>query len=202
LVASVNATLAHLGRPQLPETLIAKYVGNGAALLMARALGTAPAGEAHREGLEYFLAHYAEHKLDQTRLYPGVAEGLARLEEAGYGLAVLSNKPARPSREIVAGLGVGRHFFAVEGGNSFAQKKPDPVGIFALATARGVAAGEAAMIGDSSVDIRAGRNAGAYTCGVTYGFQPETLAAEPPDWTVASFAELTQGLLGRQSRWA
>ena len=202
LVASVNATLEHLGQPGLPDELISKYVGNGAALLVARALGIAPEGPAHAAALEFFLAHYAEHKLDRTTLYPDVAAGLAQLEDAGFALAVLSNKPVRPSREIVAGLGVAKHFFAVEGGNSFAQKKPDPVGILALAAARGMEPQQAAMIGDSSVDIRAGRKAGAFTCGVTYGFQPETLAQEPPDWTVASFAELTRGLLERRGRSA
>ncbi|MGH9395214.1 MAG: HAD-IA family hydrolase [Terriglobales bacterium] len=195
LVASVNATLSHLGRAPLAEELIARYVGDGAARLIERALGGEPEAELQAAALEYFLDYYAAHKLDRTTLYPGVEEGLAALGAAGFALAVLSNKPVRPSREIVAALGIGGYFFAVEGGNSFAQKKPDPVGILALARARGLAPAAAAMIGDSAVDIRAGRNAGAYTCGVTYGFRPDSFAAEPPDAIAASFAQLTAGLL-------
>ncbi|MGH9483335.1 MAG: HAD-IA family hydrolase [Terriglobales bacterium] len=216
LAQSVNAMLRHLGRTPLPEAVVAEYVGDGAPLLVRRALGLLPApdrtrpsqpppgleGAAQRlaeEGLEYFLAYYTEHMLDRTTLYPGVAAGLAALAGAGFALAVLSNKPERPSREIVGHLGVARYFLAVHGGNSFEQKKPDPVGIRALLAASGLAPRAAAMIGDSAVDVRAGRNAGTWTCGVTYGFMPATLALEPPDWTAASFAELSLQLLAART---
>lgn len=216
LAQSVNAMLRHLGRAPLAETVVANYVGDGAPLLVRRALGLlpppdrsqppepVPALSAETEalaqaGLEFFLRYYAEHKLDYTQLYPGVAEGLGVLEEAGFSMAVLSNKPVRPSREIVEHLGVGRHFFAVHGGNSFEQKKPDPVGLQALLDERKVGPRAAAMIGDSAVDVRTGRNAGTWTCGVTYGFLPATLAQEPPDWIAASFAELSQQLLAARA---
>src|SRR6185437_15985850 len=187
LVASVNATLEHLGQPGLPDELISKYVGNGAALLVACALGIATEGPAHAAALEFFLAHYAEHKLDRTTLYPDVAAGLAQLEDAGFALAVLSNKPVRPSREIVAGLGVAKHFFAVEGGNSFAQKKPDPVGILALAAARGMEPQQAAMIGDSSVDIRAGRKAGAVGLTKSHPPRPHLLRHSGSTWPCSNW---------------
>ncbi len=198
LVQSVNAMLTHLGRPRLPDEVVAAHVGDGAAMLVRRSLGPNSAPEAESLGLEYFLAYYAEHKLDRTKLYPDVAEGLERLDQAGYRMAVLSNKPVRPSREIVDHLGVAQHFFAVYGGNSFAQKKPDPCGIHALLAESRTTPAQAVMIGDSAVDIRCGRNAGTLTAGVTYGFMPQTLAAEPPDRRCDSFAELTQWLIERR----
>ena len=205
---SVNATLAHLGRQPLPEEVVAGYVGDGAALLVQRALGLVPdrslappSPQPPEEqalaarALEYFLAYYAEHKLDATTLYPGVAEGLAALDAVGLPMAVLSNKPVRPSQQILAGLGVAERFGAVYGGNSFAQKKPDPIGLETLLRENRVKPRAAAMIGDSAVDVRTGRNAGTWTWGVTYGFAPATLQLEPPDWMADSFAELTQQLL-------
>lgn len=198
LVSSVNAMLRHLGRAPLPEAEVARHVGDGAAMLVRRALGaTAAAAEPELEAtaLDYFLAYYAEHKLDDTTLYPGVADGLGALAAAGYEMAVLTNKPVRPSREIVEHLGIAGSFCAVHGGNSFAQKKPDPVGLRAILEQCRLAPRAAVMIGDSGVDVRTGRNADTWTAGVTYGFQPGTLVAESPDWLADSFAELVQRLL-------
>ena len=212
LVLSVNLALAGLGRPPLPEAVVANYVGDGAPVLMQRALGLLPPPDRNRRpeappplaeaeaelaerGLAAFLAHYATHLLDRTALYPGVAEGLRELRAAGFRLAVLTNKPVRPSRAILAGLGVDGLFFSIYGGNSFARKKPDPVGVETLLGECGVDPRRAAMIGDSSVDVLTGRAAGAWTWGVTYGFAPATLALDPPDATAASFPELCAQLL-------
>lgn len=213
LVAAVHATLEHLGRPPLPADDIARYVGDGAAMLVARALGLVPAPDRSQpaapppalapaeqaladRALAFFLDYYAAHKLDATTLYPGVTEGLAALAHAGFRMAVLTNKPVRASREIIAGLGLADRFFAVYGGNSFARKKPDPIGLEALLAACGLEPRRAVMIGDSAVDVRTGRNAGAWTLGAEYGFQPETFAYEPPDWRAPDFAVLTDLLLG------
>ncbi len=91
-------------------------------------------------------------------------------------MAVLSNKPVNPSRDIVQALGLAeRYFVRVYGGNSFPTKKPDPLGVLTLLEETGVAADEALIIGDSAIDVLTGRNAGLWTCGVTYGFAPHTL---------------------------
>ncbi|MGH9474749.1 MAG: HAD-IA family hydrolase [Terriglobales bacterium] len=145
--------------------------------------------------LELFLEYYQLHKLDCTELYPGVGAGLRALAAAGARLAVLTNKPVRPSREIVAHLGIADLFRAVYGGNSFKTKKPDPQGIRVLLEECEAEPRETVMIGDSSVDVLAGRNAGVWTVGVEYGFAPESLRLQPPDWSVPSFAALSQGLL-------
>jgi phosphoglycolate phosphatase len=146
--------------------------------------------------LEHFLNYYGAHKLDYTRPYPGVPEALERLAQGSVRMAVLTNKPVRISGAILEGLAL-RHYFArVYGGNSFEQKKPHPVGVQALLGELGVARERTMIVGDSAVDVRTARNAGVRVCGVTYGFQPEGLAAEAPDLTVDSLVELADIILG------
>ena len=129
LVHSVNATLRHMKRPELPDDVIASYVGDGAPALIGRALGK-EAGDQKlvRSGLEYFLAYYREHKLDHTHVYEGIGEALASMQNSHNGLprkmAVLSNKPVNPSRAIVEALGLSKFFPLVYGGNSFATRSP------------------------------------------------------------------------------
>src|ERR1700747_1169034 len=143
LVHSVNAALRHIARPELPDDVIASYVGDGAPILIQRALGAEAADEALvRKGLEFFLSYYREHKLDHTTVYPGIREALAAIQNSGTGTprmtAVLSNKPVNPSRAIVQSLGLGRYFTQVYGGNSFATKKPDPEGALRLVSEAGL----------------------------------------------------------------
>ena len=196
LANSVNATRVHLGMAPLANERVCSYVGNGAPLLIRRARGE-QAGEAEiQEALEYFLEYYYEHELDNTVLYPGVRESLDRLRDAGKRMAVLTNKPVRMTRAIVDGLGVGGHFFRVYGGNSFELKKPNPVGVEALMKEAGVGRELTLMVGDSSVDVHTARNAGIKCCGVTYGFQPESLADPAPDLLVDRMEELADWIVG------
>ena len=203
LIHSVNATLRHFGRPELEGDIIASYVGDGAPALVSRALGEDAAESLHREALQYFLGYYRVHKLDHTTVYEGIPETLASLAKANSAksnglqrlMAVLSNKPVNPSRDIVQSLGLSDFFVRIYGGNSFATKKPDPLGVQTLLRETGVQADEVLMIGDSSVDVLIGRNAGLWTCGVSYGFAPHTLAEVPPDVLIESPLELRE-LLG------
>ena len=195
LVHSVNAALRHIGRPELPEDVIASYVGDGAPVLIQRALGGETVDEALvRKGLEFFLSYYRAHKLDHTTVYPGVAEALAAIQNSANGtprqMAVLSNKPVNPSRAIVEALGLGQFFSQIYGGNSFASKKPDPEGARKLLEEYGVRPDQAVIVGDSHIDIRTGQNAGLHTIGVTYGFAPHTLELEPADALVDAPDEL------------
>ena len=198
LVHSVNAMLRHLKRKELPAEVIASYVGDGAPMLVRRALGD-PADEHFlAEALEYFLAYYRVHKLDHTKVYEGIPEALAALRRSGNGferrMAVLSNKPVNPSRQIVEALGLAPFFTHVYGGNSFSTKKPDPLGAKTLMQEAGARPKETIIVGDSSIDVLTGRNAGAWTCGVTYGFAPQTLELTPPDMMVDSPQELAKAL--------
>jgi phosphoglycolate phosphatase len=194
LIHSVNAMLQHIGRPELDGDVIASYVGDGAPALVRRAVGDTDDEALFRRALEYFLGYYRLHKLDHTTVYEGIAEALASVADSTNGvrrqMAVLSNKPVNPSRDIVQALGLGDFFVRVYGGNSFTTKKPDPLGVRTILQETGMAADEALMIGDSSVDVLTGRNAGLWTCGVTYGFAPHSLEEAPPDVLIESPREL------------
>jgi phosphoglycolate phosphatase len=201
LIHSVNAMLQHIGRPALHGDVIASYVGDGAPALVRRAVGDTDDEGLFLRALEYFLGYYRLHKLDHTTIYAGIAEMLASLATPSLAvrsnavqrlMAVLSNKPVNPSRDILHALGLGDFFVRIYGGNSFTTKKPDPLGVLSILQETGVAADEALIIGDSSIDVLTGRNAGIWTCGVTYGFAPHSLEDVPPDVLIESPCELEE----------
>ncbi len=198
LAASINAMLHHYGKPELPCNVIAGYIGDGAPMLVRRALGDPDDERFVTEALNFFISFYREHKLDTTHVYDGVPEALAALRASGNGagperlMAVLSNKPVRPSQQILEALGLAGFFFQVYGGNSFHTKKPDPEGLNTLLQEAGARPEEAVIIGDCDIDIITGRNAGVWTCGVTYGFAPHTLENAPPDVLVEKPDELVK----------
>ncbi|MGB9446525.1 MAG: HAD hydrolase-like protein, partial [Candidatus Acidiferrum sp.] len=130
LVNSVNAMLRETHRAELPADLVASYVGHGAPQLIAGVLGPESGEEERQQALTIFLAQYELQKLNHTRAYEGVVEGLCRL--ATFPMAVLSNKPTQMSVEIVEGLNLSNFFHGVYGGDSFAKKKPDPDGALAI----------------------------------------------------------------------
>jgi phosphoglycolate phosphatase len=195
LCNSINAMLTHFDKPQLPEPVIASYIGDGASMLVRRALGD-PEGDVHDEeyvtdALTFFLDYYRVHKLDYTYVYAGVIESLEAIRAAHPDtlMAVLTNKPVNPSRDICAHFGLDRFFFQNYGGNSFHTKKPDPHGLLTLIAEASALAGEpitpaqTLMVGDSDIDILTARNCGAASIGCTFGLSPHTLAAAPPDHT-------------------
>jgi len=188
LVVSVNATLRAMGREELPAELVASYVGSGAPVLISRALGGAPDAEELQRALKFFLAHYEEHKLDYTRAYPGVREALQELR--GVPMAVLTNKPVNISVGILEALGLAGFFKAIYGGNSFTTKKPDPLGANTILGEFGVAGREAAMVGDSEVDVQTARNAGMIAAIVNFGFGVHDRRAYPADVYLDRMEEL------------
>ena len=188
LVNSVNAMLHQTGRTEQPIELVASYVGHGAPQLIASVLGPQANEEQRREALAIFLAHYQEQKLNLTRPYPGVVEGLHAL--ADFPLAVLTNKPVKLSKEILEGLQLANLFRAIYGGDSFETKKPNPSGALAILEELGTAPAESAMVGDSDVDIQTARNAGMLAVGVNYGFGQHNARTWPADIYVEKLTEL------------
>ncbi|MBV9182065.1 MAG: HAD-IA family hydrolase [Acidobacteria bacterium] len=194
LIQSVNAMLRHFERTELPGEVVASYVGDGAPMLVRRALGDPEDEVFLKQALDYFLSYYREHKLDHTTEYHGIREALERFGANGGGrkMAVLSNKPVNPSRAILEALGLARYFVRIYGGNSFATKKPDPLGVNTLLRETATLPEHAMIVGDSSIDVLTGRNARILTCGVTYGFAPHTLCEIEPDVVVESPNDLGQ----------
>jgi phosphoglycolate phosphatase len=193
LCASVNAMLRHFDRLPLAETVIATYIGDGAARLVSRALGEPTDTAFLDSAITYFLDYYREHKLDHTYVYPGVFASLNSLQFDVQGrrrsMAVLTNKPIGPSQAICDALGLSPYFFIIYGANSFATKKPNPEGLLALIEEAGVTPEETLMIGDSDVDVLTAQNAGAWSMGCSYGLAPHTLDAQPPDCLAGSPAD-------------
>ena len=217
LCNSVNAAMLGVGKSTLPNAVIAGYIGDGAAMLVRRALGdpgdvdagNAPAGDAlfHR-AFELFLEHYRVHKLDNTRCYEGVLDSLRAIRERHPQLpmAVLTNKPVNPSRQICEALELAPFFFQNYGGNSFTTKKPDPEGLMTLmreaeellkersADALPLQPAEVVMIGDSDVDVLTARRVGARAVGCMFGLAPHSLSAVPPDLLVHHASEWPEAL--------
>ena len=192
LIHSVNAMLSEAGRERLSAETISGYIGHGAQVLVARALGGAASEEECARALRFFLTYYEEHKMDNTRADPGVAEGLAELAGCGVPMAVLTNKPVRISVRILEAMGLARHFRVIYGGNSFETKKPDPLGANTILRELDVVADEAMVVGDSEVDVQTARNAGCLAAAVNFGFGVHDRVAYPADVYIDEFAELVR----------
>ena len=206
LTNSVNAMLAHYGKMTLSDEIVRSYIGDGAGVLVRRALAhahvIADEDDPHDDqfveaALDWFIEYYKIHKVDFTVVYPGVMEALESIRAAHPKLpmAVLTNKPVNPSRAICKHFGLDRYFFSNYGGNSFATKKPDPEGLLQLIAeasalvGRAITAAETVMIGDSHVDVLTARACGAVSVGCTFGLAPETLKAARPDFSVDHASE-------------
>jgi phosphoglycolate phosphatase len=193
LAISVNAMLRNAGRAEISRDLVQSYVGNGAAVLVRRAFGSDASEEEVADGLAFFLKFYRKHALEHTKLYPGVRDIVEQLS-GQHTLAVLTNKPERISVDIIAALGLAQHFALVYGGDRFASKKPDPSGIEALMKDTGISQPETMMIGDTSIDVQTALNAGVRSCGVGWGFRPESFVSVPPDIFIRTPEELVHRL--------
>jgi phosphoglycolate phosphatase len=194
LAISVNAMLRHFGRGELDRETIQSYVGNGAPALVRRAFGPDVTEAVLADGLAFFLKFYRSHALEHTRLYPGIREAVEELS-LKHSLAVLTNKPERISADIIAFLGLSRQFPRVVGGDRFPAKKPDPVGIRALMQDTNAKPEETVMIGDTDIDVQTARNAGVRSCGVAWGFRPESFVNVPPDLLVQTPEELARRVI-------
>jgi phosphoglycolate phosphatase len=197
LINSVNLTLAELGRETLPDARVINFVGEGARLLVERALRAsqngAPPDDDHDidRTLEIFRRHYREHLLDQTRVYPDVEQTLARLEKIPK--AVVTNKPYEFTTALLDGVGLARYFEVVIGGDSLAERKPSPMMLVEAARRCGAKASECLMVGDSRVDVEAGRAANMKTCGYVPGFRGRTELVEAGvDYVIERFGELCE----------
>ena len=188
---SLNWTLDRLGYGAIPINVIETFVGNGIMPLIKKSVEAAGHPEREAEALELFRKRYWERLLDATLPFEGVMPVLDKLQER-YKMAVVSNKLESYSRKIVTGLGMDKYFGGlVYGGDSLPEKKPNPAALYEIAGRLGGSAGRMAMVGDSAVDIMTGKNAGAFTIAVTYGYREvEELREAGADMFIGRFGEL------------
>ena len=168
LADSANQLIEELGGQILTEEQIGGMVGEGAALLVRRALQASGRGE-RAHALKRFLEIYDERLLNHTRVYDGV-EDVVRQVRGRARLTVLTNKPTTPTERILAALGLRDAFDDVIGGDGPHGRKPDPAGLLALMQTVGAVADSTLLVGDSQIDRDTARRVGASCCLVTYGF--------------------------------
>lgn len=197
LVTAVNLTRGDAGMAPLPREQVVPLVGFGSLYLVQRCLappGETLAGPALEAAHARYLQHYNGHLLDQTRLHDGALAMLERYRTRR--LAVVTNKLEAESRRILAGLGVLERFAAVVGGDTLAEKKPDPLPLRHVMALAGAAPDETVMIGDGVNDVLAGRAAGVHTVAVTFGVDSAAaLRALQPGYVIDHMCEL-QNLIG------
>lgn len=194
LALSVNLALERMGLGRIGQERVTRFVGDGARALIQRALeessGRAPDPGRLDRGVALFLEEYGRHLLDNTTLYPGARAAIESMDWARW--AVVTNKPETLSLGILDGLGLRERFDAVIGGDSVPPfRKPDPEPLLEAMRRCGVPAAETVMVGDSPVDVEAGKAAGVITVAVTRGYRDRS-EIEPlrPDLLVETIAEL------------
>jgi phosphoglycolate phosphatase len=201
LADSANQLIEELGGQPLTEEQIGGMVGEGAALLVRRALRAAVRGEPAGGGprahaLERFLQIYDERLLNHTRVYDGIGD-VVRHARSRARLAVLTNKPTVPTERILAALGLRDAFHEIMGGDGPYPRKPDPAGLTAMMTAAGAVAHDTLLVGDSAIDLETAQRAGVRCCLVSYGFGFRSELRERPAPGVlfaANAAELMQAI--------
>jgi phosphoglycolate phosphatase len=180
LCAAVNRTVAEWGGRRLAQDEVARMVGEGARLLVGRALAASGAVVGEDEALARFLEIYDSLLPGETRPYPGIAELLEQASPLAR-LAVLTNKPADATRKILEACGLSQRFEAVIGGDGPCRRKPHPDGLLHLAQWAGVVPAAVLMVGDSTVDLLTARAAGTAICVARYGFGQLTFDQEKLD---------------------
>lgn len=166
LANAVNYTRERFGLAPWPDAAIHSHVGLGVEHLLRQTLPEAP-GERFQEIRRVFVRWYEEHLLDNTVLYPHVEEVLERY--ASKRRVVISNKIERLTVAVLRGLGIDKEFDVIFGAGGQLKKKPDPAMLLAALERFACPGARAVMIGDGATDVRAGKEAGVLTCGVTYG---------------------------------
>lgn len=197
LAIAADKAAQAMGYPAVSQAQVSEYIGNGADVLIGRSLSQSltissdlsPEVLAKARMLFDDFYEKSGHKL--SHLYPEVKETLAELHQAGFTMALVTNKPSKFVPEVLAKHGIDKYFVDVIGGDTFPEKKPNPMALNWLLEKHGVNASEMLMVGDSSNDIKAAKNAGCHSFGLTYGYNHgEPIANAQPDFVADTIADL------------
>lgn len=198
LAASANAMRVELGLPELPQTTVQSYVGDGIGILVHRALTHDFNGRTDNaqweQGFSIFVRHYAKHIANATRPYPETEAGLKLLRSLGLPLAVITNKSEMLAVKLLKDLNLEHYFSLVVGGDTLSTRKPSPEPLTYAAEVLGVAPENMLMVGDSHNDFLAAKAARCPTAGVNFGYgDMDELSREEatcPDWRLDSLPEI------------
>lgn len=183
LANAANALVAGYGGTRLSEEAVGSMVGEGAAMLVRRALAASGLDPELPGALTRFLDLYDERLLEHTRPYDGIEDVLRHLHEQ-CALAVLTNKPQEATNRLLAGLGLAPFFEHVIGGDTALGRKPDPAGLLEIVRREGADIDATTLIGDSPVDLATARRAGCRIVLVSYGFGFRTVELAPSERVV------------------
>lgn len=194
----MNSALAEFGLPQAPEDLVLTWIGNGADVLIERALDWANEQSGNAFNVEQtaqlkqrFNVYYGENICCRSRLFPQVKETLEQLKAKGYLLAVVTNKPTQHVEPVLNSFGIAHLFNETLGGQSLPAIKPHPAPLFYLCGKFGLYPKQILFVGDSKNDILAAHSAGCPVVGLTYGYNYNVPIAESkPDWVFTDFSDL------------
>ncbi len=199
LADAIDRTLNDLRLPQAGLERVSTWIGNGADIMMARALtfalGREPQPEEQRDARVLFDRHYADTVDAGSTLFPQVKQTLAALKTTGLPMAIVTNKPTPFVAPLLDSLGIADAFSLIIGGDDVPVKKPHPAAIFMVLGTFGVLPNELLFVGDSRNDIQAAQAAGVPNIGMTFGYNyGEPIATSQPDLTLDSFDELLPAL--------
>ncbi|WP_434461729.1 phosphoglycolate phosphatase [Serratia plymuthica] len=198
LAAAIDLALAEMGLPQAGEARVGTWIGNGADVLVQRALRWAEveATPEHNSQLRERFDHFYAQTVDSgSRLFPQVKETLARLAVQGYPMALVTNKPTPFVAPLLTALGIIDYFSLIIGGDDVVEKKPHPAPLYLVLGKLGLRANELLFVGDSRNDIQAAQGAGCPSAALTYGYNyGEAIALSHPDRVLERFADLLPSL--------
>ena len=191
----IDRTMPRFGVPARGESLVRDWVGNGVERLVERALTGEPNTPADQgvlgEACKAFLALYADHACDRSRVYPGVMDGVEALRVRGTKLACITNKPYDLAVEILADIDLLDSFDLIIGGDTVPRRKPDPLPLFQACSDLDVAAEYTLFTGDSEIDVQAARAAGIRVVCVSYGYnRGRDISEAAPDAVIDSLDQL------------
>jgi phosphoglycolate phosphatase len=200
LLASLNHTLDAGGAARTDGAGFRQFVGHGGRVMIERAYQAQkralPVSE-HDRLFALFLEHYGANIPGQSKPYPGVIESLDRFRDAGYLLAVCTNKTEDFSKRLLVALGMAGYFAAICGQDTFAFRKPDPRHLTETIRMAGGDAEQAVMVGDSRTDIDTAKAAGIPVVAVDFGYTDRHVREFDPSKVISHFDELTLALAGQ-----
>ena len=199
LAEAIDRTLKDLSLPVAGLERVSTWIGNGADIMMSRALtfalGREPQPDEQHDARALFDKHYADTVDAGSTLFPQVKQTLAALQATGLPLAIVTNKPTPFVAPLLQSLGIAEAFSLIIGGDDVPVKKPHPAAIFMVLGTFGVLPGQLLFVGDSRNDIQAAQAAGVPNIGMTFGYNyGEPIARSQPDLTLDSFDQLLPAL--------